>query len=150
MTEPLPKRADQLVVGDRILHRFLPAPFAPGPAEVVFLKLHEYRGSRWVFVAYKQDNGFYDATSYMPEGEVEVYPAADPTGQAYSREADGETTQPIAGRVPAHLEDARTGEVELVESRACPAHGPHPHEDEFVKFVCLDCPQCRPAGSSVD
>jgi hypothetical protein len=100
MTRPIAKRADRLVVGDRILPAFLPSPFFQEPGEVVFVKVHDYRKGRYVFVAYMQDNGFYDSTSYEPGGEVEVYPA-DPTGLGYSRADDGETTQPIAGRVPA-------------------------------------------------
>jgi hypothetical protein len=67
VTAPIPKRADQLVVSDRILPAFLPSPF---------FKEHDYRKGRYVFVAYMQDNGFYDSTSYEPGGRVEVYPAA--------------------------------------------------------------------------
>jgi hypothetical protein len=113
MTAPVSKRADQLVVGDRILPHRLPAPYFKEPGEVVFVKVHDYRKGRYVFVAYVQDNGFYDSTSYEPDGEVEVYPAP-PLGHDYSRAGDGETTQPIAGRLPAHLEDGRTGEVVMV------------------------------------
>lgn len=101
MTEPIIKRADQLVVGDRILPGFLPSPWFPEPGEVVYVKVHDYRKGRYVFVAYMQDNGFYDSTSYEPGGEVEVYPAD--TGLSYSHADDGETTQPIAGHVPPHF-----------------------------------------------
>jgi hypothetical protein len=85
--QPIAKRADQLVVGDRILNKYLPSPFSPDPGEVVFVKVHEYRTARWVFVAYRLPDGFYDSTAYLPEGELEVYPAADP-----------EITQPIGER----------------------------------------------------
>jgi hypothetical protein len=101
MTFPISKRADQLVVGDRILHKYLPSPWFPEPGEVVYVKVHDYRRGRYVFVAYMQDNGFYDSTSYQVDGYVQVIPAD--TGLGYSRPADGETTQPIAGRVPPHF-----------------------------------------------
>jgi hypothetical protein len=41
MTRPTAKRADQLVVGDRILPAFLPSPFFQEPGEVVFVKVHD-------------------------------------------------------------------------------------------------------------
>lgn len=44
----------------------------------------------------------------------------DPTGQLYGRGDEGQDPQPIAGRVPAHLEDGVTGQVEMVESGAEP------------------------------
>jgi len=49
----------------------------------------------------------------MPPGFEYVRDAADPIGMHYSRPADD--PQPAAGRVPAHLEDARTGEVVMVD-----------------------------------
>jgi hypothetical protein len=104
MTQPVRKPADQLVVGDRILPAFLPSPFFQEPGEVVFVKVHDYRKGRYVFVAYMQDNGFYDSTSYEPDGRVEVYPAVPP-GFDYSR-AD-EQPGPVAGRIPPHFEDGR-------------------------------------------
>lgn len=97
---PVSKRADQLVVSDRILPHRLPAPFFKDPGEVVFVKVHDYRKGRYVFVAYMQDNGFYDSTSYEPDGEVEVYPAPAATGLDYSRPADD--PQPSGGREPMH------------------------------------------------
>jgi hypothetical protein len=113
MSAPVPKRADQLVVGDRILPAYLPAPIVREPAKVEFVKLAEYRKHKYVHVSYVQDSGYYDSTSYDRDGRVEVYPAP-PVGHGYSRAGDGETTQPIAGGLPAHLEDGRTGEVVMV------------------------------------
>jgi hypothetical protein len=37
MTHPVAKRADQLVVGDRVPDEYLPHRFNKGPAEVVFV-----------------------------------------------------------------------------------------------------------------
>lgn len=42
----------------------------------------------------------------------------DPTGQLYGRGDEGQDPQPVAGRVPAHLEDGVTGQVEIVETAA--------------------------------
>jgi hypothetical protein len=94
VTQPVTKRADQLVVGDRILPHRLPA-VASKPGEVLFVQVHEYRTARWVFVAYRLPDGFYDSTAYLPDGTVEVYPES-PTD-------DGEVTQPIAGRAPSEV-----------------------------------------------
>lgn len=100
---PVTRRADQLVVGDRILHEFLPSPWFKESGEVVFVKVHNYRKGRYVFVAYMQDNGFYDSTSYQPDGTVGVIPT-DPTGLAYSRADDGpdDPTPVSPARVPLH------------------------------------------------
>jgi hypothetical protein len=94
VTQPVTKRADQLVVGDRILPHRLPA-VASKPGEVLFVQVHEYRTARWVFVAYRLPDGFYDSTAYLPDGTVEVYPEIPAD--------DSEVTQPIAGRAPAEL-----------------------------------------------
>jgi hypothetical protein len=94
VTQPVTKRADQLVVGDRILPHRLPA-VASKPGEVLFVQVHEYRTARWVFVAYRLPDGFYDSTAYLPDGTVEVYPEIPAD--------DGEVTQPIAGRAPAEV-----------------------------------------------
>jgi len=99
MTAPVPKRADQLVLGDRIAHYRLPSTYAEGPGEVVYVKAHTYRGHQSVFVAYVHEDGYYDSTAYLPDGLVEVHPADD-----------DEVTQPIAGRVPA---EAAGGLVEI-------------------------------------
>lgn len=98
MTAPIPKRADQLIVGDRIAHHRLPSTYAEGPGEVVFVKAHTYRGHASVFVAYVHGDGYYDSTAYLPDSYVEVFPAADPTGLGHSRADDPETTEPIAER----------------------------------------------------
>jgi hypothetical protein len=100
---PVSRRADELVVGDRILHEFLPSPWFREPGEVVFIKVHDYRKGRYVFVAYMQDSGFYDSTSYEPGGEVGVIPA-DPIGLDYSRadDAPDDPTPVSPARVPLH------------------------------------------------
>jgi hypothetical protein len=120
--QPVGKRAELIGVGDRILPEFLPSPYFREPGEVVFVKVHDYRKGRYVFLAYVQDNGFYDSTSYDPDGYIEVYPAD--TGLGYSRADDGETTQNLSGRVPSHHEDARTGEVFEVQPGVLPAGTP--------------------------
>lgn len=96
VTERKTKRADELVVGDRIAAVYL--PLADGPAEVLFVRVHEYRSrSRWVFVAYMQGDGYHDSTSYLPEAVIQVVPG-DSTGLGYSRPADDPA--PASGRVP--------------------------------------------------
>jgi hypothetical protein len=112
VTQPVTKRADQLVVGDRILPHRLPA-VASKPGEVLFVQVHEYRTARWVFVAYRLPDGFYDSTAYLPDGTVEVYPES-PTD-------DGEVTQPIAGRAPAEL----AGGLIQVDPRVKPVCAPY-------------------------
>lgn len=124
LAETVPKRADQLVVGDRILHNRLPSTYAEGPGEVVFVKPHVYRGNASVFVAYVHEDGYYDSTSYLPDGVIEVFPAD--TGLGYSRAADGEVTQPIGSRVPAHF-----GAVEVAGGLVDidpPVHASEPRE----------------------
>jgi hypothetical protein len=67
------KRADQLVVGDRIAAKRL--PFASDPGEVLLVRLHDYRGADWVFVAWMQPDGYHDSTSFLPDATIEVVPA---------------------------------------------------------------------------
>jgi hypothetical protein len=99
MTEPVAKRADQLVVGDRIAAKRL--PFASDLGEVLLVRLHDYRGADWVFVAWMQPDGYHDSTSFLPDATIEVVPAADPSGHGYSREADDPT--PVSGgRIEPH------------------------------------------------
>src|SRR6185369_13755223 len=98
--EPIKRSADGLSVGDRILAAYLPA-VADETAEVVFAKPYTYVGEPWIFVAFQLPNGLIEATHYKADNGVEVYPAD--TGLSYSRADDGETTQPIAGRVPPHF-----------------------------------------------
>lgn len=43
---------------------------------------------------------------------------ADPVGHLYGRGDEGQDPQPAAGRLPAHLEDGVTGEVEMVDTAA--------------------------------
>lgn len=153
---PVPKRADQLVVGDRIQPGYLPAYARSGEGVVRYVETYHYRDADWVFAAFACADGDRNCAYYLPGGELKVIPAI-PLGHDYSRaDDDPEVTQPIAGRIPAHLEDGRTGEVVLVGGGAdvdaaflCPVHGEHPHYvgDEGSWMVCLDCPQCRPAGA---
>jgi hypothetical protein len=79
--EPVAKRADQLVVGDRIPDEHLAFRFNQGPARVVFLA-HEAARERdplpWVFVAYQYPNGRHDSMTIRPEAELQVYPAPAP------------------------------------------------------------------------
>lgn len=97
------KRADELVVGDRIAGEQLPL-YSDGPAEVVFARVHEYDGrDRWVFVAFALGDGFHDSTSFRPEAEIQIESFADPTGLGYSREAEPDDPRPVSpGRVPLH------------------------------------------------
>jgi hypothetical protein len=108
MTQPVPKRAEKIVVGDRILPKYLPAFSLDTPAEVILVRVHDYHRGQWVFVAYAHEDGFHDSASFLPEKEVEVYPAVPP-GFDYSR-AD-EQPGPVAGRIPPHFEDGRASEV---------------------------------------
>jgi hypothetical protein len=97
------KRADELVVGDRIAGEQLPL-YSDGPAEVVFVRVHDYVGpDRWVFVAFALDDGFHDSTSFRPEAEIQIEQLADPTGMGYSRETEPDDNRPVSpGRVPLH------------------------------------------------
>jgi hypothetical protein len=115
MTRPVTKRADQLVVGDRILPHRLPA-VASKPGEVLFVQVHEYRTARWVFVAYRLPDGFYDSTAYLPDGTVEVYPE--------SPADDSEVTQPIAGRAPAEVAGGLVQVDPPDEGEYLVSHGP--------------------------
>jgi hypothetical protein len=104
VTGPVAKRADQLVVGDRILPESLPTSFFKEIGEVVFIRSYTHHGD-YVFVAYWQQSG-YESTTYVPDGQLQVYPAA-PVGHDCSRADDGEQPGPVAGRIPPHFEDGR-------------------------------------------
>lgn len=96
------RRADQLVVGDRIDAEYLPV--IATPAEVIFVRVHEYRRERLVFVAFIQDDGFIDSTGYLADAEIRIVPAANPPGLDFSR-ADDEPDDPTPvspARVPMH------------------------------------------------
>jgi len=104
MTDPsvsglVPKPAADLVVGDRIPESQLIYKFNKGPAEVVFLA-DEPEDSH-TFIAYRYPNRRHESMTVRSEAVLDVYPAD--TGLSYSRADDGETTQPIAGRVPPHF-----------------------------------------------
>lgn len=98
---PTTRRADQLVLGDRIQPGFLPAYARSGEGTVLYRETYHYRGADWVFVAFACADGDRNCAYYLPGGDLRVIPAD--TGLTYSRADDGETTQPIAGRVPAHF-----------------------------------------------
>lgn len=145
MTQPTAKRADQLVVGDRIQPGYLPAYARSGEGRVMLVDPYAYRGADWVFIAFACADGDRNCAYYLPDGTVEVLPA-DPTGQLYSRADDGEQPGPVGGRIPPHFEDGRAP----VRVFACTAHGIHPHlGTNGEPMTCLDCPQCRPPGSGV-
>jgi hypothetical protein len=95
MTAPVAKRADQLVVGDRIQPGYLPAYARSGEARVMLVDRYAFQGADWVFVAFACADGDRNCTYYLPNGEVKVLPADD-----------GEITQAIGVREPLH-----TGEV---------------------------------------
>lgn len=111
MTEPVAKRADQIVVGDRIPDEHLPYRFHKGPAEVNLVADDglDDKGVAYTFLAYRYPNGRHESHTARSDAVLNVFPAD--TGLGYSRADDGEVTQPIAGRVPSHHENARTGEV---------------------------------------
>jgi hypothetical protein len=104
--QPVARRADKIVVGDRIPDEYLAFRFNQGPAEVAFVAHEVTQSLPWIFVAYRYPNGQHDSMTVRPEAVLEVFPGA-PVGHDYSRADDGETTQPIAGRIPPHFEDGR-------------------------------------------
>jgi hypothetical protein len=76
VAETVPKRAIELVVGDRIDRAFLPRLFGVGDPEVVFVTDHRVRRDSFVFVAVAYEDGHHDSTSFLPGAEVRVFPAA--------------------------------------------------------------------------
>jgi hypothetical protein len=123
MTEPIAKRAEPLVVGDRIPDEHLAFRFNQGPAEVVFVAREEAATLPWIFVAYRYPNGQHDSMTIRPEAVLQVFPGD-----------------------PEHC--VVHGHAKVF---ACTAHGIHPHPGSGGDpMVCLDCPQCRPPGASVD
>jgi hypothetical protein len=102
MTQPIPKRADQLILGDRILNVHLPAYARSGDADVLYVEVYHYSAADWVFVAFASRDGDRNSTSYPPDGKIKVHPVP-PVGHGYSPADDGEVTQPIAGRAPAEV-----------------------------------------------
>lgn len=90
MSQPVrtTKRADELVVGDRIARRFL---VFGEPAQVIFVRPYRLKddSERWMFVAYKDDSGFHDSTSLLALRPVPIEARpADPLGQFDSRVDD--------------------------------------------------------------
>lgn len=146
MTAPVPKFADQLVVGDRVPDEYLPHRFNKGPAEVRFVADD---GEDHTFFAFRYPNGQHDSTTVLSAARLMVFPAA-PVGHDYSRADDGEQPGPVAGRTPPHFEDGRAvlevggGRIEIDHPEsfvfACPAHGAHPHAS--AGGACLDCDAC--------
>lgn len=129
MTAPIAKRADQLVVGDRIPEESLPYRFAKGPAEVLFVCDATTLGDRegWAFVAYRHEDGYHDSTTVLANAVFQVAPApaADPTGLSYSRADDGDSPQPSAGREPLHTGAVTDGGLVDVTPCGCPVY-PYP------------------------
>jgi hypothetical protein len=124
MTQPVPKFADKLAVGDRVPDEYLPHRFNKGPAEVVFVADD---GEAHTFFAFRYPNGQHDSTTLQSAARLMVYPAVA-VGHDYSRADDGETTQPIAGRVPPHYGavEVAGGLVEIDEpyGEYLVSHGP--------------------------
>jgi hypothetical protein len=97
-------RAEDLAVGNEVAGDMLPLG---QPGEIIFRRVFERNRSEWVFVAFVQWDGFHDSTTFLAHAPVRArfLPAprvADPTGLAYSRPADGDEPQPVAGREPMH------------------------------------------------
>lgn len=78
VTEPVTKRAIELVVGDRIDREQLPRLFGTGDPEIVFVKDHRHRRESFVFVVVAYDDGYHDSTSFLSGAEIKVLPAVDP------------------------------------------------------------------------
>lgn len=138
------KRADQLVVGDRIDRRHLPV--FDEDAAVVFVRTYaEPGGERWAFVAFAYDSGYHDSTAFRPDAAITVTPAPTPPGFEYAREhgpEDGELTQP--GRIPPHFEDGRAaGEVPPTDPGDLPGEQVNapcrPGFDPARDTVCSPC-----------
>lgn len=116
MTEPnvtqlVTKRADELIVGDRIDRKHLPV--FDEDAVVVFVRPYrELRAERWVFAAFEYARGYLDSTAFRPDAAIRVTPAADPIGEGFGREPDEHgpaedmTLTPRRRREP-HFEDGR-------------------------------------------
>lgn len=100
----LERRADRLIVGDRIAAEFLP-PFGDRAGDVLFVKPFQRGEVRWVFVAYMQTDGYHDSSTFLADKVIRLEKAAIPAGHDYSRPADD--PGPPAGRVPPHLEHGR-------------------------------------------
>jgi hypothetical protein len=144
----VPKRADQLVEGDRIPGESLPYQFAKGPAEVIFVCDATTLGDseEWTFLAYRHEDGYHDSTTVLSSALFQAIPTqpADPTGLSYSRADDGETTQPIAARVPPHF-GAVVSEDGLIEiddhmQRELPCGIETPHVRHPLKHLYGTCP----------
>jgi hypothetical protein len=124
MTQPVAKRAYQLVVGDRVPDEYLPHRFNTGPAEVVFVADD---GEAHTFFAFRYPNGQHDSTTVLSESVLQVSPAP-PVGFGYSRADNGEQPGPVAGRIPPHFGavEAAGGlvEVDPPEGYFIVPHGP--------------------------
>jgi hypothetical protein len=129
MTEPIAKRADQLVVGDRIPDEHLAFRFDQGPAAVVFLALEDVSTLPWVFVAYRYPNGQHDSMTIRPEAVLQVYPA-DMVGGHAAVEVCNWCPDPLhpdparhPDNGPAHVEPP-CWHGEVAPGRDCPGSGP--------------------------
>jgi hypothetical protein len=152
VTQAIAKRADELVVGDRIPDEHLPYRFNRGPAEVVFVvgEPGTFPGDEaYTFFAFRYPNGVHESTTVQSKAVLMVFPA-DPTGLGYSRADDGETTQNLAGRVPPHYgavvnEGGHTAvevaggliEIDPPDDLPCEMRGAgHPPHDGHVYECC--------------
>lgn len=104
--EWIDRRADLIVVGDRIAQEFLPL-WGDQDAEAIFVKPTDTRGTRRIFIAFAQDDGYHDSMSLLPESVISVLPA--PTGLDHSRADDGEDPQQIGKRVEPHTGGVKSG-----------------------------------------
>jgi hypothetical protein len=99
VTAPVAKRADQLVVGDRIPDEFLAFRFNQGPAEVVFVVYEDTTPLPWTFVAYRYPNGQHDSMTVRPEAVMQVYPAPEPEPSLLVEVADGHVVHSCCGKL---------------------------------------------------
>jgi len=84
------KRARELVIGDRLPENQLIYKFNKGPVKVVFLA-DEPEDSH-TFIAYQYPNGRHESMTVLSDSALDVFPAADPTGQSV-----GEVEKPECG-----------------------------------------------------
>lgn len=117
MTAPVPKRADQLVVGDRIPEKHQLYKFNKGLAEVRFVDTDGDEAH--IIVLYRYPNGRHDSMSVRAEAVIEVVPAD--TGQLYSR--PDTDPQPSGGREPMHTGGMTDGGL-VDESEEIPPWNP--------------------------
>ncbi len=125
VSAPVPKRADELVVGDRIPGDKLPYRFAKGPAEIIFACDATTLGDseEWTFIAYRHEDGYHDSTTVLSGATFPATPAADPTGLLHSRADEAADPQPSGGREPLHTGAMTDGGL-VDDGEYLVSHGP--------------------------